>query len=163
MSHHAVPVTGSDAPRPMLGAAQRVVESAVIALATSTGLYLVGSVYTDAYFARLSIDVSSLDLASPFVALQSTHVLESLLEIPTMLLVLYLIYRLLSSRVSRFRSWYDRSRQRLGRLFLLVVNMLTVFPLLLATLQAAINAGSARTARSSATSQRSWGRSASSS
>src|SRR5688500_11392040 len=67
---------------PGFGAAQRLVESAVVAVATSTGLYLVGSVYVDAYYGRMSIDAASLDFAPPYVALQSAHVLQSLLEYP---------------------------------------------------------------------------------
>jgi hypothetical protein len=130
-----------DEPIPVFGAAQRVIESAVIALATSTGLYLVGSVYTDAYFGRMSIEVSSLDLAPPFIALQSAHVLESLLEYPIALLFFYLLYRVLTSRIPRLRSWYDRVKQRFGRLFLLIVNLLIVSPLLIASVQAGIDAG----------------------
>jgi len=126
---------------PVFGAAQRVVESAVIAVATSTGLYLVGSVYTDAYFGRMSIEVTSLDLSPPFIALQSAHVLESLLEYPSALLFFYLIYRVLTSRIPRLRSWYDRARQRFGRLFLLIVNLLVVSPLLVSAVQAGIDAG----------------------
>jgi hypothetical protein len=126
---------------PVFGAAQRVVESAVIAVATSTGLYVVGSVYTDAYFSRLSIEVTSLDLAPPYIALQSAHVLESLLEYPLALLFFYLLYRLLTSRISRLQSWYDRARQRLGRPFLLIVNLLIVSPLVIAAFQAGIDAG----------------------
>jgi hypothetical protein len=133
-----------DAPErvaPVFGAAQRVIESAVIAVATSTGLYLVGSVYTDAYFGRISIEVTSLDLAPPFIALQSAHVLESLLEYPIALLFFYLVYRVLTSRIPRLRSWYDRARQRLGRLFLLIVNLLIVSPLVIAAVQASFDAG----------------------
>ena len=126
---------------PVFGAAQRVIESAVIAVATSTGLYLVGSVYTDAYFGRMSIEVTSLDLSPPFIALQSAHVLESLLEYPSALLFFYLIYRVLTSRIPRLRSWYDRARQRFGRLFLLIVNLLIVSPLLVSAVQAGIDAG----------------------
>jgi hypothetical protein len=130
-----------DEPRQGFGAAQRVIESAVIAVATSTGLYLVGSVYTDAYYGRMSIEVTSLDLSPPFIALQSAHVLESLLEYPTALLFFYLIYRVLTSRIPRLRSWYDRGQQRFGRLFLLIVNLLIVSPLLVAAVQAGIDAG----------------------
>ena len=126
---------------PVFGSAQRVVESAVIAVATSTGLYLVGSVYTDAYFGRMSIEVTSLDLAPPFSALQSAHVLEALLEYPIALLFFYLLYRLLTSRIPRLRSWYDRARQRFGRLLLLIVNLVIVSPLLAASVQAGIDAG----------------------
>jgi hypothetical protein len=128
-------------PIPVFGAAQRVIESAVIAVATSTGLYVVGSVYTDAFFSRLSIEVTSLDLAPPYIALQSAHVLESLLEYPLALLFFYLLYRLLTSRIARLRSWYDRARQRFGRLFLLIVNLLIVSPLVVAAFQAGIDAG----------------------
>jgi hypothetical protein len=131
----------SEEPTQVFGAAQRVIESAVIAVATSTGLYLIGSVYTDAYFSRLSIEVTSLDLAPPFIALQSAHVLESLLEYPFALLFFYLLYRLLTSRIPRLRSWYDRARQRLGRLFLLTVNLVIVSPLLIAAARAGIDAG----------------------
>src|SRR5215208_7195331 len=126
---------------PVCGSAQRVIESAVIAVATSTGLYLVGSVYTDAYFGRMSIEVTSLDLSPPFITLQSAHVLESLLEYPSALLFFYLLYRLLTSRIPRLRSWYDRARQRFGRLFLLIVNLVIVSPLLVSAVQAGIDAG----------------------
>ena len=139
---HDLPVeTESDGPNSVFGAAQRVIESAVIAVATSTGLYLVGSVYTDAYFGRMSIEVTSLDLSPPFIALQSAHVLESLLEYPSALLFFYLLYRVLTSRIPRLRSWYDRARQRFGRLFLLIVNLLIVSPLLVSAVQAGIDAG----------------------
>lgn len=133
--------TAPDGPSPVFGTAQRIIESAVIALATSTGLYLVGSVYTDAYYGRMSIEVNSLDLAPPFIALQSAHVLGSLLEYPSALLFFYLLYRSISSRVRWARSWYDRAHRRFGRLFLLIVNLLIVSPLLAAALQAGIDAG----------------------
>src|SRR5215210_7073954 len=126
---------------PVFGTAQRVVESAVIAVATSTGLYLVGSVYADAYYGRMSIEVTSLDLSPPFIALQSAHVLESLLEYPFALLFFYLLYRVLTSRIPRLRSWYDRARQRFGRLFLLIINLVIVSPLVIAAVQAGIDAG----------------------
>ena len=125
----------------VLGPAQRFIEAAVIALVTSTGLYLVGSVYTDAYYGRMSIEVTSLDLSPPFITLQSAHALESLLEYPFALLFFYLLYRLLTSRIPRLRSWYDRARQRFGRLFLLVVNLVIVSPLVFAAVQAGIDAG----------------------
>jgi hypothetical protein len=134
-----------DESKPVFGAAQRVIESAVIAVATSTGLYLVGSVYADAYYGRMSIEVTSLDLSPPFIALQSAHVLESLLEYPFALLFFYLLYRLLTSRIPRLRSWYNRARQRFGRLFLLIVNFVIVSPLLVAAVQAGIDAGIAST------------------
>ena len=141
MERDAAADTAPDGPSPVFGTAQRIIESAVIALATSTGLYLVGSVYTDAYYGRMSIEVTSLDLAPPFIALQSAHVLESLLEYPSALLFVYMLYRIISSRVRWARSWYDRAHRRFGRLFLLIVNILIVSPLLVAATQAAIDAG----------------------
>jgi hypothetical protein len=39
------------------------------------------------------------------------------------------------------RSWYDRARQRFGRLFLLIVNVVIVSPLVIAAIEAGINAG----------------------
>lgn len=123
---------------PGFGAAQRLVESAVVAVATSTGLYLVGSVYVDAYYGRMSIDAASLDFAPPYVALQSAHVLQSLLEYPSTLFVFFLLYRALSSRMGRMREWYERARARLGRVFLLLVNGIIVSPLVAAAWQAGL-------------------------
>ena len=144
-TEHDAPADADDgmpeSANPVFGTAQRIIESAVIAVATSTGLYLIGSVYTDAYFSRMSIEVTSLDLAPPFIALQSAHVLESLLEYPGALLFFYLIYRVLTSRIARLQSWYDRARQRFGRLLLLIVNLLIVSPLVIAAFQAGIDAG----------------------
>ena len=139
MEHDTSPDAAPEGASPVFGTAQRVIESAVIAVAMSTGLYLVGSVYTDAYYGRMSIEVTSLDLAPPFIALQSAHVLESLLEYPTALLFFYLLYRIVSSRMRWVRSWYDRVHQRFGRLFLLLVNLLIVSPLVAAAFQAAID------------------------
>ena len=140
MEHDAPAETAPDVPGPDFGAAQRLIESAVLAVATSTGLYLVGSVYTDAYYSRMSIEVTSLDLAPAFIALQSAHVLESLLEYPFALLFFYMLYRVLTSRIPRLRSWYDRVKQRFGRLFLLIVNLVIVSPLMAAAVQAGIDA-----------------------
>ena len=123
----------------MLGTAQRVIESAVIAVATSTGLYLVGSVYTDAYYGRMSIEVTALDLAPPFIALQSAHVLQSLLQYPATLVSFYLLYRLVSSRLGWLRVTYDRILRRFGRLFLLIVNLAIVAPLLAAGIKAGLD------------------------
>ena len=61
--------TAASAGSPALEAVRRVVESVVIAVVTSTGVYLVGSVYTDASYGRVSIDTASLDLPPPFIAL----------------------------------------------------------------------------------------------
>jgi hypothetical protein len=141
MEHDEAADAAPDGPSPVFSTAQRVIESAVIALATSTGLYLVGSVYTDAYYGRMSIAVTSLDLAPPFIALQSAHVLGSLLEYPSALLFFYLLYRVVSSRMRWARSWYDRAHRRFGRLFLLIVNLVIVSPLLAAAIRAGIDAG----------------------
>jgi len=73
--------------RPAFETARRIAESIIIAAASSAGLYLVGTVYTDAYHGRLSIEVTSLDLAPPYVALQSVHALWGLLEYPLILLL----------------------------------------------------------------------------
>jgi hypothetical protein len=142
------PVDAADAadrtpqePIQVLGPAQRFIEAAAIAVVTSTGLYLVGSVYTDAYYGRMSIEVTSLDLSPPFITLQAAHALESLLEYPLALIFFYLLYRVLTSRIPRLRSWYDRARQRFGRLFLLIVNVVIVSPLVIAAIEAGINAG----------------------
>src|SRR5215204_1619729 len=142
------PVDDADAPNgapygriQVLGPAQRFIEAAAIAVVTSTGLYLVGSVYTDAYYGRMSIEVTSLDLSPPFITLQAAHALESLLEYPLALIFFYLLYRVLTSRIPRLRSWYDRARQRFGRLFLLIVNVVIVSPLVIAAVQAGIDAG----------------------
>jgi hypothetical protein len=129
------------AANPTFVAARRLVESVVVAVATSTGLYLVGSVYTEAYFGRLSIDAAMLDFAPPYIALQATHVVSSLLQYPVTLLVLYLLYRFLLSRARWWRTWYDVVHQRFGRLFLLVVNLLIVSPLVIAAIRAGTNAG----------------------
>ena len=49
----------------------RVAESDIIALISSAALYLVGFVYVEAFYGRLAIEVTSLDLPPPYVALQS--------------------------------------------------------------------------------------------
>ncbi len=124
---------------PGIGAAQRLVESVLLAAATSTGLYLVGSVYVDAYFGRMSIDATSLDLAPPYVALQAMHVLPSLLEYPLALGILAGLYRLLGRRLERVQDVYHWMRSRLGRIFLLVINLIVVSPLLLSTINSIID------------------------
>ena len=124
---------------PGIGAAQRLVESVLLAAATSTGLYLVGSVYIDAYYGRMSVDATSLDLAPPYVALQAMHVLPSLLEYPVTLGILVGIYRLLRRRLERVHDAYDWMRSRMGRVFLFIINLIVVSPLLLATIRAMID------------------------
>jgi hypothetical protein len=126
-------------PRVTVEAARRIIEPVVIAVATSTGVYLVGSVYTDAYYGRMSIDAAALDLTPPFIALQAVHVLQSLVVYPVLLLVLYLLYRAVTARLPQVRSWSGQQLQRFGRPALLVVNGLTVFPLILAAASAGAN------------------------
>jgi hypothetical protein len=121
---------------PALGAARRAVESIVIALITSTGLYLVGSVYLEAYYGRMSIDAAALDFAPPYVALQAFHVMQGLLQYPVSLAIFYFIYRAIASRTTRLHAWYDSTQRRLGRLFLLIVNLLIVSPLLASAIRA---------------------------
>lgn len=119
-----------------LAPAQRAIESVIIAVITSTGLYLVGSVYTEAYYSRMSIDATSLDLAPPYIALQSMHVVQSLIEYPLTLLLLFALYRILRARVPQLHSWYDAVHGRFGRLFLLIVNLVVIAPLVAAALRA---------------------------
>ncbi len=121
---------------PSLGAAQRAIESIVIAVVTSSGLYLIGTVYLEAYYARMSIDAAALDFNPPYVALQALHVLPSLLEYPISLLFFFIVYRAVTSRTTRLHAWYQSLGQRFGRLFLLLINILTVSPLLAAAIQA---------------------------
>ena len=79
-------------------ARRRLAESVILALVTSTGLYLVGSVYADAYYGRMSIEFTSLDLPPTYVGLQSMHMVQSLLAYPSTMLFWYVLARLLSSR-----------------------------------------------------------------
>jgi hypothetical protein len=117
-------------PAAAVAATRRLGESFVVAVITSTGLYLIGSVYTDAYYARMSIDVNSLDLSPTFIGLQSTHVLQSLLAYPSTLVSFYILYWLLS-RWRWFWAWAERLRQRFERLVLLLVNLAVIAPLVI--------------------------------
>ena len=110
-------------------ARRRLAESVILALVTSTGLYLVGSVYADAYYGRMSIEFTSLDLPPTYVGLQSMHMLQSLIAYPLTVLVWYLLARLLSSRMRWVRSWHDRARHRFERAVLLVTNLIVIAPL----------------------------------
>jgi hypothetical protein len=136
----SIPLLAESLPAvPGIGAAQRLVVSVLLAAATSTGLYLVGSVYIDSYYGRMSIDSTSLDLAPPYVALQAMHVLPSLLEYPITLGILFGLYRLLGRRLTRVHDAYDWMRSRLGRVFLLLINLIVVSPLLVATVRTMID------------------------
>ena len=140
--------------KPTLETARRIAESVIIAALSSAGLYLVGSVYTDAYYGRLAIEVTSLELAPAYVALQSIHALWGLLEYPLWLLLVSVVYRtlaagrrrgagggrglLLFSAVPRTRPaptprgpWRARPRRRFPRLLPIVANLVVVAPLLL--------------------------------
>ena len=135
-----VPLLAESLPAvPGIGAAQRIVESVLLAAATSTGLYLVGSVYIDSYFGRMSVDAASLDLAPPYVALQAMHVLPSLLEYPLTLGILIGLYRLLGRRLARVQDVYEWMRSRMGRVFLCVINLIVVSPLLLAAFRSILD------------------------
>jgi hypothetical protein len=116
--------------QPTIETARRIAESVIIALVSSAGLYLVGSVYVDAYYGRLAIEVTSLDLAPPYVALQSVHALWGLLEYPLILLLFYVMYRTIS-RSYRLRAWLAQARRRFPRLLPILANLAVVAPLLL--------------------------------
>jgi hypothetical protein len=121
-----------------LAGSRRLIESVIIAVVTSTGVYLVGSVYTETYFGRMSIDVVALDLPPPYIALQAVHAVQSLLVYPLALLLLYLLDRFTAARLPEARSWLGRQVKRLGWFGILAINVLVVFPLL----RAAESAGS---------------------
>jgi hypothetical protein len=114
---------------PSFEAARRFLESFLIAAVTSTGLYLVGSVYTDSYYGRMSIDATALDLSPPFIALQATHVVQGLLEYPIILLGIWAIYRFIASRLPGARSWVERAAARFGPVVLLAINLVIVAPI----------------------------------
>src|SRR3712207_2651386 len=126
MEHDTPAETAPDGPSPVLGTAQRVIESAAIAVVTSTGLYLVGTVYTDAYYGRLSIEVTSLDLAPPYVALQSIHAIWGLLEYPLLLLLVYVLYRTLASPTRTLGPWFAQAGRRFPRLLPVLANLVVV-------------------------------------
>jgi hypothetical protein len=119
---------------PALETARRIGESIAIAAVSSAGLYLVGTVYVDAYYGRLSIDATSLDLAPTYVALQAIHVLPGLLQYPSLLLVVYLLYRTFGGRARRLRTWLEGLRGRHPRAVLILGNLLVIAPLLIGAL-----------------------------
>jgi hypothetical protein len=120
----------ADAAHPAFAAARKVGESFVIAVVTSTGLYLVGSVYTGSYYSRLSVDVASLDLAPAYVAVQAIHALPGLLQYPLTLLALWLLYRTFAAPGKRFAAEVGRLRARHPRGTVVAANLLLVGPLL---------------------------------
>jgi hypothetical protein len=117
--------------KPSLETARRIAESVIIAAVSSAGLYLVGTVYTDAYYGRLSIEVTSLDLAPPYVALQSVHALWGLLKFPLLLLLFYVLYRTFASPTHRLGTWFAQIGRRFPRLLPILANLAVVAPLLL--------------------------------
>jgi hypothetical protein len=125
--------------RAAMETAHRIVEPIVIAVVSSTGVYLVGSVYTEAYYGRMSIDAAALDLSPLTIALQAVHVVQSLLLYPGLVLVLYVLHRVVVARLPRARAWLGRQHQGIGRLVLLVVNGLIILPLILAAAAAGAN------------------------
>src|ERR687897_699862 len=116
--------------KPNLETARRIAESVIVAAISSAGLYLVGTVYTDAYYGRLSIEVTSLDLAPPYIALQSVHAIWGLLEYPLLLLLFYMLYRTLASPARRLGPWVAQTRRRFPRLLPVLANLAIVAPLL---------------------------------
>ena len=116
--------------KPSLETARRIAESVIIAAVSSVGLYLVGTVYTDAYYGRLSIEVTSLDLAPPYVALQSVHALWGL-RYPLLLLLFYVLYRTFAAPTRRLGAWLTETGRRYPRLLPVLANLAVVTPLLL--------------------------------
>src|SRR3712207_395255 len=92
----------------------------------------------------MSIEVTSLDFPPHVVALQAAHVLRVLIEYPSTLLVLYLLYRYVLRRtfatpVRWLRSGYDRARRRFGRAVFVLANVAVVSPLVYDALRAGID------------------------
>jgi hypothetical protein len=116
---------------PTFESARRIAESVIIAVVSSAALYLVGSVYVDAYYGRLAIEVTSLDLPPPYVALQSVHALWGLLDYPLSLLIVAVLYQTIASPSRRLGKWFGRARERSPRLVLVLANIIVVAPLLL--------------------------------
>jgi hypothetical protein len=111
--------------------ARRIAESVIVAAISSAGLYLVGTVYTDAYYGRLAIEVTSLDLAPAYVALQSVHAIWGLLEYPLLLLLFYALYRAFAAPTRPLGPWVTQARRRFPRLLPILTNLVVVAPLLL--------------------------------
>jgi hypothetical protein len=121
----------SPVPASSLETVRRIAESVIIAVISSAGLYLVGSVYVDAYYGRLAIEPNSLDLSPPYVALQSIHALWGLLDYPLLLLLAFTLYRVLASPSRRSGQWLEPARKRFPRLLPALANIIVVAPLLL--------------------------------
>ena len=115
--------------RASLSGVRALVESAVIAVAGSAALYLVGSVYVDAYYGRMSIDAASLNLPTSLVALQSLHAAGSIASYPIYLIVVSIAYQRLVGRNGRLADWFRRLANRLGRWMATLLNLIVVAPL----------------------------------
>lgn len=109
----------------------RISESVVIAAISSVALYLVGFVYVDAYYGRLSLEILPPDLPAPFVALQSIHALWGLLSYPLTLLIAIVLYRVSAEPSRAPGRWIARVREQWPRLLPALANLIVVAPLLL--------------------------------
>ncbi len=125
-------------PRAALDAARRVGESFLVAIVTSTGLYLVGMVYIGSYYGRMSIEATALDFAPPYITLQAIHVLPGLLEYPSTLLLFWILYRTFHRPARRLAVLLDGGRRRFPRLGPIVANLVVIAPLLVGALLASI-------------------------
>jgi hypothetical protein len=110
---------------------RRIAEPIFIAAISSVALYLVGFVYVDAYYGRLSLEILSPDLPSPYVALQSIHALWGLLDYPLTLLIVVGLYRVLAELSRGPGKWLVHTRERFPHLLPLLANLIVVAPLLL--------------------------------
>ncbi|MFT4039619.1 MAG: hypothetical protein QM692_15655 [Thermomicrobiales bacterium] len=118
---------------------RRLIESVIIAVVTSTGVYLVGSVYIEAFYGRMSIDAGALDFPPPYIALQAVHAIQSLLVFPVILLLLIVLDRGTAARWPGARERLRREAARTGRAGVLVVNALVALPLIIAAMSAGAN------------------------
>lgn len=109
---------------------RRVAESVIVALVSSASLYLLGAVYTDAYYRRLAIEVSSLDLPPSSVALQSVHALWGLVDYPLLLLLGFVLYQVAASPGRRTSQWMRELKARFPRLLPAAANVIVIAPLL---------------------------------
>lgn len=110
---------------------RRISESVIIAAISSVALYLVGFVYVDAYYGRLSLEILPVDLPTPYVAMQSIHAIWGLLGYPLTLLIAIVLYRVLADPARGSGQWLAQARQRFPRLLPVLANALVVSPLLL--------------------------------
>ena len=110
---------------------RRVSESVIIAAISSVALYLVGFVYVDAYYGRLSLEILPVDLPTPYVAMQSIHAVWGLLSYPLTLLIAIVLYRVLADPARGSGQWLAHARERWPRLLPVLANLLVVAPLLL--------------------------------